>query len=324
VTGEITVFNPNDAAVNDVAVSDAIDDPNATCVVSNGSSTIPGAGHITFDYACTYSAAPDAVNETSTALISWPAQTLANLDSLPAGSAPAETAVAWDNPFVLNGSVDVGDSLVGALASLSYTDPSPTTFTYPYTFDDNPPGTCTSYDNTAAVENDAAVLASDSVKVEVCSAAQTWTGQKVNVRWHYSANGSSGSWSGTKSTTCDGSALTIGPQAMEGDLKLAPGTTLTAGYDFTIPGNNATLTLTFNNPRVVFALRCVSGAGPSQSTLTVPMSTTTSTVKDSAWYPSGDQHSPLVYQGSVTVPNVCAGGQVTAGQGRNVYDTRYG
>ena len=750
VTGQITVFNQNDAAVDDVAVSDAIDDPNAKCVVSHGSSTIPGEGHITFDYACMYSAAPDAVNETSTALISWPAQTLTNFDSLPAGSVTAETAVAWDNPFVLNGSVDVGDSLVGALGSLSYTDPSPTTFTYPYTFDDNPVDTCTSHDNTADVENDAAVVSSDSVKVQVCSgssdltvantatpsftrtfgwavtksvdttsqniaaggaatfnyavdaskdagvdsdwtvtgtiavdnpngwdvnanladtapgatcaldqtsvtvpangsvavgytctsatgapgtntatatwdstayatptgsassssdyafatptdlvndtvgvydngsllgttdhtrqfsypksfagtagtctsydntataksraeviassktvtvtvcvnndltvstaatpsftrtymwtiaksvagpttvtpaggtatfnytvnangagttdsgqvvagkvtvtnpndwdaitanvtdavdnggactvvngtavsipadssvtvdysctyasspspaggvntavaswdtsasptphpsaigtvgftfgaptteinktvtvgdtfngstttlgtvaypgpgtfaysrtvnapvancltypntaaiaetgqsasasvtvcaSAQTCTGQKINVRWHYSANGSSGSWSGTKSTACDGSVLTIGPQAMEGDLKLAPGTTLTAGYDFTIPGNTTTLTVTFNNPRVVFALRCVSGATPSQSTLTVPMSTSTTTVKDSAWYPSGDQHSPLVYQGSVTVPNVCGGGQVRLDKG---------
>ena len=65
----------------------------------------------------------------------------------------------------------------------------------------------------------------------------------------------------------------------------------------------------------MFTLRCVSGAGPSQSTLTVPMSTTTTTVKDSAWYPSGDQHNPLVYQGSVTVPNVCGGGQVRLDKG---------
>lgn len=76
---------------------------------------------------------------------------------------------------------------------------------------------------------------------------------------------------------------------MEGDLKLAPGATLNAGYDFTVPGNKATLTFTVTNPQVVFTVRCVSGATPSQSTLTVPMATTTTyTVSDSAWYPSGD------------------------------------
>ena len=39
---------------------------------------------------------------------------------------------------------------------------------------------------------------------------------KVNVRWHYSANGSSGSWSGTKSTNCQDGSVAIGPQAMGG------------------------------------------------------------------------------------------------------------
>lgn len=30
----------------------------------------------------------------------------------------------------------------------------------------------------------------------------------------------------------------------------------------------------------------------------------------SAWYPSGDQSSSVVYQGSITVPDVCSGGLV--------------
>jgi hypothetical protein len=33
------------------------------------------------------------------------------------------------------------------------------------------------------------------------------------------------------------------------------------------------------------------------------------------WYPSGDQHSPLVFQGSTTVPDLCGGGQMTLKQG---------
>ena len=107
----------------------------------------------------------------------------------------------------------------------------------------------------------------------------------------------------------------MGPQAMEGDLKLVPGAMLKAGYDFAIPGNRTTLALTVNMPQVTFTLRCVSGASPSQSTLTLPMSTTTYTIGDSAWHPSGDQHSPLVYQGSAAVPNVCGGGQVRLDKG---------
>jgi acid phosphatase len=139
-------------------------------------------------------------------------------------------------------------------------------------------------------------------------------GQKLNFRWHYSANGTSGSWSGTHSTVCPGS-ISAGPQAMAGDLKVAPGTTLLVGYDFTSPGNRTPLSARVTHPQVVFTLGCVSGAAPSQSTLTVSMPTTTYTVTDAAWYPSGDQHSALVYQGSVSVPNVCGGGQVRLNKG---------
>jgi hypothetical protein len=139
-------------------------------------------------------------------------------------------------------------------------------------------------------------------------------GTSANFRWHYSANGSSGSWSGTKSAGCP-STLSTGPQAMEGDLKLAPGTVLLAGYDFTLPGNKATLTLTVNDPSVVFIVHCVSGAAPSAATFTVSMPTATYTVTNSDWYPSGDQHSSLVYQGSAAVPNLCGGGQVRLDKG---------
>lgn len=139
-------------------------------------------------------------------------------------------------------------------------------------------------------------------------------GTSANFRWHYSANGSSGSWSGTKSQAC-GSSFSMGPQAMEGDLKLAAGTTIEAGYDFTVPGNHSSLFFTVSNAQVVFTLQCVSGATPSPNTLTVTMPTQTYNVTNDQWYPSGDQHSPLVYQGSATVPNACNGGLVRLNQG---------
>jgi len=139
-------------------------------------------------------------------------------------------------------------------------------------------------------------------------------GTKANFRWHYSANGSAGSWSATQTQTCPGT-ISMGPQAMEGNLKVAPGTTLKAGYDFTIPGNKSTLTITVSHAKVVFAVTCVSGATPSASTITVKMPARSYTVTNSAWYPSGDQSSPLVYQGKLTVPDLCAGGQLRLAKG---------
>jgi Right handed beta helix region len=139
-------------------------------------------------------------------------------------------------------------------------------------------------------------------------------GTKANFRWHYSANGSAGGWSGTKTAVCP-SALTMGPQAMEGDLKVAPGATLKVGYDFTIPGNNKTIPLNVSSPKVVFTLRCVSGAPASPSTFTVTMPNASFTVTNSNWYPSGDQDSALVYQGSGTVPDACSGGKVRLDKG---------
>ena len=137
---------------------------------------------------------------------------------------------------------------------------------------------------------------------------------KANIRWHYMYNGTSGSWSGTYGTPCPGS-LTTHQQAMEGDLKVTPGDTLYAGYDFNVPGNNSSFTLTFNNPMVVFTVNCADGSTPSSSTLTVSMPTQSYAVTNSNWYPSGDQHSPLVYQGSVIVPDLCDGAKLRLNQG---------
>ena len=133
-------------------------------------------------------------------------------------------------------------------------------------------------------------------------------GTKANFRWHYSAGGSGG-WSGTRPAACPGT-LTMGPQAMEGDLKVSPGTRLEAGYDFTVPGSHASFSLTVGTPRVVFAVACVSGATPSARTFRVSMPARTYRVTSDQWYPSGDQSSPLAYQGSIAVPDLCGGGQL--------------
>jgi len=98
---------------------------------------------------------------------------------------------------------------------------------------------------------------------------------------------------------------------MEGDLTLSPGATLQAGYDFTMPGNHPSAIVSLIGANVTFAWRCVSGSG--SGTLVVPMADQNYTDAQNSpdWYPSGDQRSSLVYQGSITVPNVCGGGPVS-------------
>jgi YVTN family beta-propeller protein len=140
------------------------------------------------------------------------------------------------------------------------------------------------------------------------------SGTKANFRWHYTASGNAGGWSGTATQACPGS-ITMGPQAMDGNLQVAPGATLQAGYDFTLPGNTTSLTMTVSAAQVTFAVACVSGATPSAGTLTVPLPAQTYQITNDQWYPSGDQSSPLVYQGSVTVPNLCGGGTISLAKG---------
>ena len=110
-------------------------------------------------------------------------------------------------------------------------------------------------------------------------------------------------------------SLTMGPQAMEGNLVVTPGTILQAGYDFTIPGSHPATTVTFAAPQVVFDGVCTSGG--AHVTLTVPMTTQSyaDAAGSSSWLPSGDQHSPLVYQGALAVPDLCAGGSIRLAQG---------
>jgi hypothetical protein len=105
--------------------------------------------------------------------------------------------------------------------------------------------------------------------------------------------------------------ISMGPQAMEGNLTLSPGVMLQAGYDFTMPGNHPTASVSFIGAKVAFEWTCVSGAG--SGTLIVPMAdqSYTDAQNSPAWYPSGDQNSSLVYQGSIAVPNVCSGGLVS-------------
>jgi len=105
-------------------------------------------------------------------------------------------------------------------------------------------------------------------------------------------------------------ALTLGPDAMEGDLRVAPGATLSVGYDFRIPGKHPAASLTFVEPQAVFAWTCVTGPGAGSFTVSMPNGLYSVLANSSEWFPSGDHRSPLVYQGSFEMPNLCGGGLV--------------
>src|SRR5262249_59944362 len=78
--------------------------------------------------------------------------------------------------------------------------------------------------------------------------------------------------------------VSMGPQAMEGNLKVSPGDVLMAGYDFTIPGSHPSVTVQFFNPMVAFQAECVAGTGGG--TIVVPLGSDSITVpqNSSAWY----------------------------------------
>lgn len=169
---------------------------------------------------------------------------------------------------------------------------------------------------TSIVNTASASLSSMSPNGSASGMVYCTQGTVANFRWHYAGQNTdgsftSGSWSGTGSGSCPSSMVTLGPQAMEGDLKVAPATTLKVGYDLTVPGYHppGSVTINVTNPQVVFSnVHCASGATPTESSFTVTMPSATYSITSTGWYPSGDQSSPLVYEGSISVPNLCPGG----------------
>ena len=119
-----------------------------------------------------------------------------------------------------------------------------------------------------------------------------------------------------EATAADGTgALTMGPQGMEGNLVVTPGTVLNAGYDFTIPGMHPAVAITFTAPTLAFGGRCVSSGAVAPLTVPMPSQTYAVPANNGQWFPSGDQRSALTLQGSVVVPDLCNGGSISLARG---------
>jgi hypothetical protein len=174
-SGEISVSNPNSAAITGVKVTDAINDANATCTVTGGASaTLPAESTTKFAYSCSYSAQPAASSQTNTATIAWSAQELSNASKLAEGSTTATAPIDWSKATltVRDGSVTVSDSIAGSLGTVSSTSASPTVFEYSHTFSGDPAGTCTSHENTASfTTSTTSTKGSSSKTVKVCVGA---------------------------------------------------------------------------------------------------------------------------------------------------------
>jgi hypothetical protein len=110
-----------------------------------------------------------------------------------------------------------------------------------------------------------------------------------------------------------GSITTSG--SMEGNLPINPGDTISAGYDFTLPGTHPADTISATSGSVLLTVNCPDSSTQPLS-IALPSQSYDVPANNSQWFPSGDQKSSLVYQGSVTAPtNLCGGQQGHAPKG---------
>jgi RHS repeat-associated protein len=108
--------------------------------------------------------------------------------------------------------------------------------------------------------------------------------------------------------------VVIGPQAMEGNLQIHPGDALRAGFDFTMPGSHPAATASFYNGSIALLVTCANGATPALA-INLAAQTLADPAGSPSWYPSGDQSSSLVFQGTLTAPDLCGGGVMNDANG---------
>jgi hypothetical protein len=104
-------------------------------------------------------------------------------------------------------------------------------------------------------------------------------------------------------------------QAMDKNLVVSPGTTLEAGYDFTMPGGHPAAKVSFPHAQVSFNATCASGQGGGLVTIKMSSGSYIDPLNNAGWFPSADQSSLASYEGAVQVPNLCNGAQVSLQQG---------
>ena len=166
------------------------------------------------------------------------------------------------------------------------------------------------------VKNEASITGSEasgtkkSNKVEMTAVSACGSKKQpyeVDARWHYSAGGSPGNWSNTGDIVC-GKQISFGPQAMEGEQRIKPGTEIKGGWDFKISDFKTTKwNVVFAEGRIIFRhVACEKGEAPLKELLEIKLPEETyNNVFINEWFPSGEQSNALVYQGKATIPAIC-------------------
>ena len=158
VAGSITVTNPNDWEAITANVSDALGIAG-NCVVNNGTSSVNVAATatVTLPYACTFSAAPSLAASTNTATATWSGAFTPNTSA--SGSAGFSFApLTVTDTF--NGTPQNFGPIAGNVAA--------TAFTYSKTVPNATFGQCSTYNNTAVINETGA---SASKSVNACNTA---------------------------------------------------------------------------------------------------------------------------------------------------------
>ncbi len=199
VTGNVKVANPNDwEPITLTGVTDEINN-GGSCHFTSGNTeaTIPAGGEETLGYECTYAEAPARATFTNTATATWDAAAADTPNSSADGTASGEFGEPTN---VINGSVNVTDSLAGNLGTVSASEASPKTFEYSHEFTGDPEGQCTTHENIATFVTDSTGTegsASRTVKhcveahIETCTTAigaghETGGGEKITFDNHLS------------------------------------------------------------------------------------------------------------------------------------------
>lgn len=168
VEGDITITNPNDAAVL-ADVTDTFSDAGVTCTVTGAGDDVALApGDTVLPYTCDLADGVEpAADLTNTASVAWDIQTVGD-ELLDAGSATDTTDAIVFSENAVDECADVSDTYAGDLGTVCVGDDNPTELGYSRTWTLTDPG-CTTYPNTASFEaSDTGATDSDSQDVQVC------------------------------------------------------------------------------------------------------------------------------------------------------------
>ncbi len=169
VTGTIDVFNPNEAAVTGVVVTDTLSDGTA-CAVAGGSNATVAPGDNQFDYTCALDGLPDGQLD-NTVTATWADQTVGG-KALAGGNADFTFSGVQFAANPVDACVNVTDTVQGTLGTVCVTDANPASFTYARALTVQPG--CVAYPNTASyTTNDSASSGSSSATVTICGPLKT-------------------------------------------------------------------------------------------------------------------------------------------------------